>query len=124
MTIQDVVILTDEYKDIVFYLKVLVRCRQFEEAIRLVNSQINKEYRDKEQKAKMIELKEQIQLIEKKHIAMGVLNRGEGIKKAVEYSGLLEVDVLRLKRKLLEKEQENKRKKEENDEGEEPKYIR
>lgn len=123
-TIRDVVTLTDEYQDAVFYLKVLVRFRQVDEAIKFVNVQLNKETYTKEQKDKMRGLKEQIQVIKKKYVAIEMLKRGEGIEKTAKYSRLPETEVIRLERKFVQNRKPNKkenRKKEENDDGEEPK---
>lgn len=115
-TIRDIVIATDDYEDAVFYLKVLVRFRRVDEAIKFVNGQTNKENYTKEQKAKMENLKQQIQLIKRKYIAIRILKEGRSIEEAMYGSNLPEIEVLRLRRIFV---QNTEIMKEENDKGEE-----
>lgn len=83
----------------------------------------NNETFTKEEQNKIKELKGEVQEIKKKYIAIRILEKEkeEGVEKAVKYSGLPEVEVLRLNHKLLEKRKEIEEKREENNDGEEPK---
>lgn len=111
---------TEKYEDIVFYLKICTEFKNYKEALKFANSQIYNETLTKEEKDRIKQMKEKIQEIMKKQIAITALENGQGVKLAMSQSGLPETMVLELNHQLLQKAQEN-RNKQENDDGEEPK---
>lgn len=100
-TIKKIVSLVDSYDNSVFYLKVCVKFGQIEEAIKYVDGQIVNKALTTEEREIMKRIKEGIQYINKKHIAIETLKRGEGVKKATEDLGLLVKTVITLNNELL-----------------------
>ena len=99
--IEEVATLIDNYKSCAFYLNVCIKFKKFQEAIKFINSQISNETFTDEQRNKIKELRKKMEEISKKNIAIGMLEKGEGVAKTVELLGLPEVDVIRLNNKLL-----------------------
>lgn len=113
--IEKVAKLTEKYKDIAFYLKVSIRFGQFRQAMIFANNQMNNEVLTKEEKAKIRKLREVIQELNKKYIAIKELEKGGGIQQVIKCSGLSETEVINLNRILLQKNEKAKRRKEKND---------
>lgn len=73
-----------------------------------------------EQQRKMIELKEETELIEKRYTAIKMLESESGVEEAAKTAGLSKAEVIELNQKLL-KSKDKKNLKDENEDGEEPK---
>ena len=110
-TIEAVATATNSYDYMLFYVKASVHLGEFRRAKIFVNKSINNEMLLPSQKEKMKKLKDEIDLIIKKHEAVVSLREGKGVKVASENSGLSETEVAKINKRLIEK-QEQKRKKE------------
>jgi hypothetical protein len=114
-TIGNVVSVTEKYEDIVFYLNLCIKFGEIEKAMKFANSQMQNETLTKEEQGKIRSLKNQMEEINRKNIAIRMLKNGEGIEQAVKYSRLSQIEVIELNRKLLQQKKEQQHRKEKED---------
>ena len=106
--IKKVVNITYKYNDIIFYAKACIHLGQIAEAKKAVNSARFSEDFSSEQKEKLNELSRKIIEAEKKKTAIIMLKNGRGVLEAAKSSGLSEIEVVRLNKKLLAKSRKGK----------------
>ena len=108
VAIKKVVDITYKYNDIIFYIKACIHFGQALEAKKAVNGARASGEFSPEQREKLNELYRKIIEVEKKKAAIIMLKRGNGVLEVAKSSGLSETEVIKLNRKLLEKQKTSK----------------
>lgn len=113
-------IATERYENIVFYIKLCMRFNKFEEALKFANSYANHENLSQQEKEKMKEAKLECQRL---YQGMNIIKKDRNIKEAtvMKMTGLskIEVAILRKKIEQQDKKDQDSKRQEENDDGEE-----
>ena len=73
---------TNNHDDILFYIRVCIRFGMFQEAKYQINNEINNDNLTKEQKERVKEIKNQIQLMEQRRVALRILLNGHRMFKS------------------------------------------
>lgn len=112
--VENIAMLTQEYKNIICYLEICLRLKKYNEAIKFANDQMmNNETLTTEERNKIREMRKKIKEIMEKQIAITALENGLGVESARKQSGLPETVVIQLNHQLLQKKAQEEKKEEE-----------
>ena len=105
--LREVVLATNNYKDVVFYINLCIDSGDFGEAIKFINGQVNNENFTVEQKNRIKSMQQRLKQTIKTHKAKKILEQGLGVQEAIKQSGLSELEVIKINKELLKANEKN-----------------
>lgn len=102
--IKEVVMLMDDYKATMFYLKLCIYFNQYNEAERFARCQADNEKFTEKERQKIEKIMQEVIKIKKKKVAVIILKTGGTVEKAMRHSGLGEREVLALNLEMIKRD--------------------